>query len=49
MFDWLNRHFIDGGGLPAGHDRTAYIEKGGDGPFGECEWTPPVGPGEVYF
>ena len=49
MFDWLNRHFIDGGGLPAGHDRTAYIEKGGDGPFGECEWPPPVGPGEVYF
>ena len=49
MFDWLNRNFIEGDGLPEEYDRTAYIEKGGDGPFGDCEWTPPVGPGNVYF
>ena len=26
-----------------------YVRQQGDGPFGDCEWTPPVGPGQAYF
>jgi len=48
MFDWLNRLF-NSGSLPANYNRVAYVKKNGDGPFGDCEWTPPTNPGEVYF
>ncbi|MFC1491746.1 alpha/beta hydrolase family protein [Nitrospinota bacterium] len=48
IFDWLQRVLI-GDGIPSGHKRLAYVRVGGDGPFGECEWVPPVKPGEVYF
>ena len=26
-----------------------YVRQQGDSPFGDCEWTPPVGPGQAYF
>ncbi|SVC65493.1 uncharacterized protein METZ01_LOCUS318347, partial [marine metagenome] len=29
--------------------RIAYVANGGDGPFGDCEWTPTVEPGQAYF
>ena len=47
VLDWLGQAL--GGGIPAGHRRIAYARQNGDGPFGSCEWTPPVGPGQAYF
>ena len=29
--------------------RIAYIKESGDGPWGDCEWTPTVKPGQAYF
>jgi pimeloyl-ACP methyl ester carboxylesterase len=46
IIDWLSRVLLDG---KSNEDRVAYVEVGGDGPFGDCEWTPTVGPGEAYF
>jgi dipeptidyl aminopeptidase/acylaminoacyl peptidase len=48
VLDWLSRA-LAAPGLPPGHRRIAYVRQAGDGPFGECEWTPPVGPGQAYF
>jgi acetyl esterase/lipase len=48
VLDWLGRALC-GPGVPAGHRRIAYVRQHGDGPFGDCEWTPPVGAGEAYF
>jgi dipeptidyl aminopeptidase/acylaminoacyl peptidase len=47
IFDWLNVALNQG--LPQRHRRIAYIRENGDGPWGECEWTPTVKPGEAYF
>jgi len=47
VLDWLAR--VLARGLPAEHRRIAYVRVGGDGPWGACEWTPPVGPGQAYF
>ena len=44
--DWLQRALIGG---KTNQDRIAYVANKGDGPFGDCEWTPTVGPGEAYF
>ena len=44
--DWCARVLLDG---KSEKDRIAYVEVKGDGPFGDCEWTPPVGPDEAYF
>lgn len=46
ILDWLTRVLV--------HDqrtdnRIAYVPEKGDGPFGDHEWTPPVGPGQAYF
>jgi len=48
VLDWLSTTLV-GKGLPVGHRRIAYVRQTGDGPFGDCEWTPPVGPGQAYF
>ena len=48
VLDWLGMVLM-GKGLSPGHRRVAYVRQNGDGPFGECEWTPPVGPGQAYF
>ena len=40
---------LTGRGLPARHRRIAYIREAGDGPWGKCEWTPTVKPGQAYF
>ncbi len=46
VMDWFKRALIDG---KTNNDRTAYVTAHGDGPFGDCEWTPPVGAGQAYF
>jgi dipeptidyl aminopeptidase/acylaminoacyl peptidase len=46
VMDWFQRALVDG---KTNADRVAYIGTHGDGPFGDCEWTPPVGAGEAYF
>ena len=48
VLDWLQgvfggKHALSKGG------RIAYVREGGDGPFGECEWTPPIRGGQAYF
>ena len=48
VFDWLAM-VLRGEGLPKGHSRIAYIQENGDGPWGDCEWIPPVRPGQPYF
>ena len=46
VIDWLGRALLDG---TTNDGRVAYVREGGDGPFGDCEWMPPVGPGQAYF
>ena len=48
VLDWLGT-VLGGPGLPRDHARIAYVRQRGDSPFGDCEWTPPVGPGQAYF
>jgi dipeptidyl aminopeptidase/acylaminoacyl peptidase len=48
FFDWLHQ-VLQGKGLDAQHRRIAYIRENGDGPWGDCEWTPPVRGGQAYF
>ncbi|NQV54803.1 MAG: alpha/beta hydrolase [Rhodospirillales bacterium] len=44
--DWLARALLDG---KTNQRRIAFVANKGDGPFGDCEWVPPVGPGQAYF
>ena len=46
VVDWLERALIRG---KSNNDRIGYVREHGDGPFGDCEWVPPVGQGEAYF
>ena len=46
VVDWLARALLEG---KTNDGRIAYVETKGDGPFGDCEWTPPVSPGQAYF
>jgi hypothetical protein len=46
IVDWLHRVLFDG---KVNDDRVAYVKENGEGPFGNCEWTPPVKPGQPYF
>ena len=46
IMDWLQRALIDG---KTNDKRIAYVSNKGDGPFGNCEWTPTIKPGEAYF
>ena len=46
VIDWLKRALVDG---QTNERRIAYVRDHGDGPFGDCEWVPPVGPGQAYF
>ena len=48
VFDWL-ANLLQGKGLRKNHSRIAYIRENGDGPWGDCDWTPPVRPGQAYF
>ncbi len=46
ILDWLRKALIDG---ETNDGRIAYAAVNGDGPFGSCDWDPPVGPGQAYF
>ncbi|MBI2177831.1 MAG: alpha/beta fold hydrolase [Candidatus Tectomicrobia bacterium] len=46
ILDWLQRVLVQG---RVNQRRVAYVKESGDGPFGDCEWTPPVRPGQPYF
>ena len=46
VIDWLHRVLLDGN---TNSDRVAYVKNSGDGPFGDCEWQPTVGPNQAYF
>ncbi len=48
VIDWLMALF-SGKMVPSTRGRIAYIRENGDGPWGNCEWTPPIGPGQAYF
>ncbi len=46
ILDWMRRALVEG---RTEERRIAFVAEGGDGPFGDCEWQPPIGPGEAYF
>ncbi len=46
VLDWLKNALVD---KKTSKDRVAFVAKNGHGPFSDCEWKPPVGPGEAYF
>ena len=48
VLDWLSGLF-SGKRVPTKRGRIAYICENGDGPWGDCEWTPPIRPGQAYF
>jgi len=48
VFDWLTE-VLKGKGLRRNHSRIAYIRENGDGPWSNCEWKPPIRPGQAYF
>jgi dipeptidyl aminopeptidase/acylaminoacyl peptidase len=48
VMDWLKGLF-SGKRVPTKRGRIAYIRENGDGPWGKCDWTPPIAPGQAYF
>lgn len=48
VLDWLSGLF-SGTIKPTTQGRIAYVKENGDGPWGECEWKPPVHGGQAYF
>ncbi len=48
VLDWL-RGVFSGKRQAKKRGRIAYIRETGDGPWGNCEWTPPIKPGQAYF
>ena len=46
IIDWLSRALLKD---QTNDGRIAYVGTKGQGPFSDCEWKPPVGPGEAYF
>ncbi len=48
VLDWLQALF-SGKRVPGKQGRISYVREHGDGPWGECEWTPPIKPGQAYF
>ncbi|MDO8595861.1 MAG: alpha/beta fold hydrolase [Sulfuricaulis sp.] len=48
VLDWLKALF-SGQRVPKKRGRIAYIKENGDGPWGDCEWTPPIKRGQAYF
>ena len=48
--DWLQRVLFSKNSNEGVSDgRIAYVRNHGDGPFGDCEWNPTVGPNQSYF
>ena len=50
IMDWLQRVlFSENPADGVADGRIAYVANGGDGPFGDCEWEPPIGADDAYF
>ena len=48
VLDWLQALF-SGQHKPTKRGRIAYVGDNRDGPWGRCEWTPSIKPGQAYF
>ncbi len=48
VLDWLQGLF-SGKRVPKKSGRVAYVGEHGDGPWGKCEWAPPIKRGQAYF
>ncbi|MCC7484526.1 MAG: alpha/beta fold hydrolase [Burkholderiales bacterium] len=48
VMDWLNLLFT-GKRTPTKRGAVKYVREHGDGPWGRCDWTPPVKAGQAYF
>ncbi|HTD90314.1 MAG TPA: alpha/beta fold hydrolase, partial [Burkholderiales bacterium] len=48
VLDWLQALFSKKL-TPKKSGRIAYVKEHGDGPWGNCEWTPPIKRGQAYF
>ena len=48
VLDWLQALFSGDHKLTK-KGRIAYIKENGEGPFGPCDWQPPVKAGQAYF
>jgi dipeptidyl aminopeptidase/acylaminoacyl peptidase len=48
VLDWLQGVF-SGSHTLSKKGRIAYVRETGDGPFGNCEWSPPIRAGQAYF
>ena len=48
VMDWLKGLF-SGKRVPTKRGRIAYVRENGDGPWGRCEWVPPIKAGQAYF
>jgi dipeptidyl aminopeptidase/acylaminoacyl peptidase len=48
VFDWLKLTFT-GKRVPKKRGRILYVRENGDGPWSDCDWTPPVRRGQAYF
>ena len=48
VLDWLQALFSKKL-KPKMSGRIAYVKENGDGPWGNCEWTPPIKRGQAYF
>ena len=48
VLDWLQALFSKKM-TPKKSGRIAYVKEHGDGPWGNCEWTPPITRGQAYF
>jgi dipeptidyl aminopeptidase/acylaminoacyl peptidase len=48
VFDWLKALFSGKRKLTR-RGAVKYIRENGDGPWGDCDWTPPIRRGQAYF
>src|SRR5689334_21306808 len=48
VLDWLQGVF-SGKRVPTKRGRIAYVREHGDGPWGDCEWDPPIKARQAYF
>ncbi len=48
VLDWLQALF-SGRHVPTQRGRIAYLRENGEGPWGDCEWTPTIRSGQAYF
>jgi hypothetical protein len=48
VMDWLHGLF-KGNVKPKKKGQVKYIKENGDGPWGDCDWTPPIRRGQAYF